>query len=351
MAAVFTVAAQVELLLVTASSGVPLGWALGNLMILPALALRRERPLLPALVAAAGFGTQLLTEGSLPVAVPFLGLLFLLASVGWQAPLRYGLIGTFAVLLGGLLPELARGVGPADVIVNAVIITGAWAAGHLLRRASDKRVRAEIASDRAAREAVMAERGRIARDLHDSMAHALTLTTLQAGSARERSTEVATGELLLGSIESTAREALAAMHRLLRVVGGQDERIRGIAALEDLVTAARGADLQVVLAVDLPEEVPGTLSTTVWRIVQEGLTNVVRHSGAGHALVGVAREDTGTVVVSVTDDGPGRPGRTEGAGRGLAGVRERVELLGGVIEAGPSREGWRLEARIPWESA
>lgn len=348
VATIATVVAQIELVLVAGS--VPAGWFLTNLLILPALALRRVRPLPAALVAAGGFALQLLDMESLPVAVPFLALLFLMASVGWYATLGHGLLALAAVLVGGLVPEVVRGSGAGDLLVNAVILGGTWSGGHLLRRSSDRRILAEVAADRAARDAVETERARIARDLHDSMAHALTLITLQSGSARERSDEPRIRELLAG-IEVTGREALEDMHRLLRLVGGEDEGMRGVAALEDLVAEARrSGDLEVDLEVDLPEDIPATLATTVFRVVQEGLTNVLRHSDARSARVGVSPVDEDTVLVEVTDTGRSRPAAVTGTGRGLAGLRERVTLLGGVLESGPAPAGWRLTARLPWRS-
>jgi len=358
LAVVVTVVAQVELAVLT--GGLPLGWFLSNLLVLPALALRRRRPLLAAGLAAVSFALQVFAE-ALPVAVPFLALLFLLATLGWHASLQHGLLGTTLVLLGGLVPEVAAGTSVADLLVNTVIITGTWLAAHLLRRASDRRVETQVAADRLAREAVLAERQRIARDLHDSMAHALTLITLQAGGARERSTDPQVAELL-GGIESTGREALDDLHRLLRLDGRDEEESLGVAALADLVVEARRHDLEVDLRVDLPETVPGTISTTIFRVVQESLTNIVRHSDARVARIGVSRDGAGTVVVRVDDDGVPRPARVAGTGRGLPGLGERVALLGGVLEAGPEpvhtgprepewrpgHSGWRVEARIPW---
>lgn len=350
IALLVTCVAELEIILLTAPSGMPLDWLLVNLLILPALALRRVRPLLAALVAASWFVVQLLPGEQLPVAVPFLAILFVVASIGWYSRLWPGLVGTGAVLIGGLASALVRGTNAGDIAVNAVIIVGAWAVGHLLRRSSDHRVLAEVTADRARHEAVAAERGRIARDLHDSMGHALTLITLQAGSGRERATEPGTRDLLSG-IESTGREALADMHRLLRLVGSGDEGLSGVAALPDLIADSRRRDLDVELAVDLPQDVPATLSTTVYRIVQEGLTNIIRHSDAVRAHVGVTRDADGTVVVRVADDGRARPARIAGTGRGIAGLRERVDLLGGAVTSGQAESGWTLEARIPWPTS
>lgn len=362
VAVAVTAVAEVELVLVTAGSQVPTGSALGTLLTLPALTLRRAMPLLAAAVAAVGFALPMSAGEQPGVATPFLALLFLLASVGWYAALRPGLAGTGLVLAGGLGPQLWNGTTTAaDAVVNSVLIVGTWAVGHALRRTTDRRVAAEVAADRAAHQAVAAERARIARDLHDSMAHALTLITLQAGGARERATEPVTRDLL-GGLEATARGALADLHRLLRLGGRAGDEALGVAALRDLVTTVRGSDLDVDLQVDLPDTVPGTVSTTVYRVVQEGLTNVVRHSDATGARVEVKQERSGTVLIVVENNGRTRPAHMQGTGAGLRGLQERVGLLGGALQYGPcaydalgrgadADEGWRLEARIPWTTA
>ncbi|AXH94831.1 sensor histidine kinase [Ornithinimicrobium avium] len=272
LAAGVTAVAELELVLVTLGSGVPAGAVLATLVTLPALTLRRVRPLLAAAVAALGFALAMSTGEQVGVATPFLALLFLLASLGWYAALRPGLAGTGLVLAGGLGPQLAtRSTTAADAVVNSVLILGTWAVAHALRRTTDRRVCAELAADRAAHQAVVAERARIARDLHDSMAHALTLITLQAGGARERATEPVTRDLLSG-LETTARGALDDLHRLLRLGGNVGDEALGVAALPDLVTTVGSPDLDVRLQVDLPEAVPATVSTTIYRVVQEGLT-------------------------------------------------------------------------------
>jgi signal transduction histidine kinase len=346
VAGVVTAAAEVELILTRdAVTGTFSGWVLTTLLVFPALALRRTRPVAALCLAAVTFGMYAVI-GEASVAVPFLALLFLVASAGWYASLVRGLIGVALLFAVGLLPDIVGGdVAAADVVVNAVVVLGAWAAGHGLRRASDRRVLAEVTADRAARDAVAAERVRISRDLHDSMAHALTLITLQAGSARERTEDEDTSRLL-GAIETTGRGALADMHRFLDLVGRSDSEAPGLAHLEELVDGVERNGLTVDLDVDLPEGVPGSIATTVYRVVQEGLTNAIRHSGATRATVGITG-DHRQVVVRVLDNGQGRTSRVTGAGQGLAGLRERVGLFGGGLESGPCATGWNLEARIP----
>ena len=108
----------------------------------------------------------------------------------------------------------------------------------------------------------------------------------------------------------------------------------------------RRGGLVVDLDVDMPVEVPASASTTAYRVVQEALTNVLRHSGASHARVSVRRDERG-LTVKVTDHGRARQPSVVGRGRGLVGLRERVALFGGALHSGPSDEGWQLEARIP----
>lgn len=345
LAAVVTVVAQVELVL--AAAGVPMSWFLSNLLLLPALALRRARPLAGTVLAAVGFALPV-SPAELPVATPFLALLVVLASLGWYASLRHGLIGTGVVLAAGLGRQFLSGTTSlADVVVNVVILLAAWAAAFLLHRAAERRIAAEIRADRAAREAVEHERARIARDLHDSLGHALTLITLQSGGTRERSEDAGTRELL-GGIEQTARGALTDLNRLLRLGVREGDEALGIPALHDLVTEVGRGDLTVDLDVSVDDPVPATLSTAVYRVVQESLTNVVRHSDSTGARVSVTRDGPGAVVVRVQDDGPSRPPRIAGSGSGLAGLRERVRLLGGSLQYGAVADGWQVEARIPW---
>lgn len=344
LAIVVTTLALGELLLV--ADGLPFSWVLAALFLLPALALRRTHPLLAVVIASAGFAVPV-SPAELPVATPFLVLLFLLASLGWHLPARPGLIGVGVVLATGLGRQVGTGTfSIGDALVNGVIILGAWGAAFFLRQAQERRIASEVLADRAAREAVEAERARIARDLHDSMGHALTLITLQAGGTAERVTDSDTQALLSG-IERTARNALIDLGHLLRLSGQGGAEALGVAALPDLVEEVREQVPELDLHVDLPV-VSASLSTSIYRIVQEGLTNVVRHSAAKQARVTVARDD-GNVVVRVEDPGPARS-RVRSTGRGLVGLEERVHLLGGEVEAGPCGDGWRLRATLPWSA-
>ena len=316
-----------------------------NLLALPALTLRRVSPLASALVAAVSMVLQPLA-GTAPVATGFLVVLFVLASLGWHAGTRTGAVGVTAVVAGGLVFDATTDdFVLADLVVNVVLLVATWVAGRAVRVASDRRVAAEVRADRDARLAVQEERGRISRDLHDTVAHALTLITLQAGAGRERTDDSGTAELL-GGIESAARHGLEEMHRFLRLLDSTPQEQPGLTHLAGLVEGARRGGLDVVVDVDVNDAVPTGVSTAVYRVVQEALTNVVRHSDAVSAEVAV-RRDGGDLVTVVASQGRPRSAGLPGSGRGLVGLRERLAAIGGTVESAPTERGWRLEARIP----
>lgn len=241
----------------------------------------------------------------------------------------------------------------ADLVANAAIVVMAWSFARIVRTSTDQRVATEVAHDRSVREAVAAERDRIAHDLHDSVAHALTVMTLQAGAARERTQEPVVADALR-CIEAGGREALVDMHRFLQLIGDDSDRPRespGLRDLDDMVDRLRSGGMDVALTVtgDVME-VPASVSSTAYRVVQEGLTNAVKHSGARRADVNV-RIDADEIVIDVADAGAATPSQRQfavGSGRGLAGLRERVSLFGGLVTAGvDGASGWRLRAVIP----
>lgn len=318
-----------------------------TLLALPALAVRRASPLAAALIGAVSLALQPVV-GEAPVAAGFLVLLAILASLGWYADTRTGLVGLGAVLAGGLVFDLTTDdFLLADLVVNVVLLVATWAGGRAVRVASDRRVAAEVEADRAARLAVQDERGRISRDLHDSVAHTLTLITLQAGTARERAEDEETAALL-GSIEQGARDGLGEMHRFLRLLDHTPQEQPGIRHVPDLVDRVRqGGDVDVAYDVESgAHECPPDASAAVYRVVQEALTNAVRHSDTTRATVSV-RRDGDSVVTLVTSTGRPRETPVTGSGRGLVGLRERLEVLGGTIVSAPTADGWQVEARIP----
>jgi signal transduction histidine kinase len=203
------------------------------------------------------------------------------------------------------------------------------------------------------RTAELTERNRLARELHDSIGHALTVTTLQAGAARTvLRTDVGFVEQALLAIEQTGRTAAAELDDFLGLLR-EDATARApqpsLRDVEMLVGSHRKAGLPVTLSVegDLAA-VPSVVSREVYRIVQEGLTNVQRHSGAVPTevrLAVVSEELTAEVQNAAVRKPRARRGR--GGGHGLDGIRERVRLLGGRVEAGENGDGWRLLAVVP----
>jgi signal transduction histidine kinase len=242
--------------------------------------------------------------------------------------------GAFAYSFAALLPTAA---GVAGLLVRRRVATAARA-----RRAHQK---ADHAQEERARERVLAERLRAARELHDVVGHAVTVINLQAAvAARYASRDLAAARKAAATVLDVAKDAereLAALTQLL------EAEPPPVAALADVVARVRDAGVPVTLVERLDDLVlPLPLSLTIVRVVQEALTNVGRHAGKAPTTVSVTA-DGATVTVEVTN-GPTRGGTGGGTGRGVSGMRERVEVYGGTLEAGPTPEGgWRVRAELP----
>jgi signal transduction histidine kinase len=201
-----------------------------------------------------------------------------------------------------------------------------------------------------ARDAAADERARIARELHDVVGHSVSVMVVQAGAER-RVTDSESSRETLEQIEECGRQALGELRRMLGVLrGGEAPAGRAptpdLEELDALIAGVREAGLSVdVRREGEPVPLAPGLGLTAYRIVQEGLTNALRHAGAARVEV-VVRYAPRELGIDVLDDGPG--GEVNGSGHGLAGMRERVALYGGRIEAGPRREGgFGLRARLP----
>jgi signal transduction histidine kinase len=319
------------------------------------LVLRRRAPLLTVVLATAAFPlVDLLGDplvlfwgGFVPYAVATY-------SVARHADHRRGLAG--AAVVAGLLLwfdlQVAVLSAPSEIVFHWTVITLAWLLG---RATHDHAARARTA-DRRAAAAVADERARIARELHDVVAHSVSLMVVQAGAA----TQVAEADprqarAALETIRRTGVEALSDLRRLLDLVRGEDTPPGGTglapqpgtAMLDELVALTRTPDLDVRLDVaGSPRPIAPGVDLTVYRIVQESLTNVRRHSGASRADVRL-RYLPDAVQVEVVDDGTG-PGTADRAGHGLVGMRERVAVYDGALDvgAGPSG-GFRVSAVLP----
>jgi signal transduction histidine kinase len=252
----------------------------------------------------------------------------------------------------------------SDVVLLPAMFALAWLAGFALRghaaqaeAAEERAGHAERERAAAARIAVAEERARIARELHDVVAHAVSVMVLQAGAVRHRLPDAQPEAAeALRSVEQTGRAALAEMRRLLGAMRRDSEDVDlapqpGLGSLDSLVEAFGRAGLPVGLRVEGEHEpLPGALDLSAYRIVQEGLTNTLKHAHASRADV-VIRFEPDKVKIDIRDDGDG-PSTTDGLGHGLVGVRERVKIYGGEMTAGRGRGGgFLLSTSLPLEGS
>jgi signal transduction histidine kinase len=224
------------------------------------------------------------------------------------------------------------------------------------RIAFNRRRRIERDRERAARDAVSEERGRIAREMHDAVAHAMTVMVVQAGGARSVIDRDPAGAVdALRRIEDTGRSGLGEMRRLIGVLAPDGEvpiePQPGLDRLDELLDTMRATGLPVETVVEgEPRGLPPGVDLTAYRLVQEALTNALKHAGDAHASV-VLRYRDDALELEVADDGRGTP-VTDAGGRGLVGMRERIALFGGSLETGPRPGGgFSVRARIPTAEA
>jgi signal transduction histidine kinase len=270
--------------------------------------------------------------------------------------------------IGGLALTIAASAivvwqGPnhgGDLVWDAITFSIAWTVGFALGgtfrvvdEAKEQADAAEREREAAASRAVAEERSRIARELHDVVGHSVSVMTVQASAVRrllEDDQEKEREALLV--VEQTGREALAEMRRMVGVLRRPEEAPAlapqpSLEHIDKLVAHAREAGLPVQVRIEgTPEQLPAGIDLTAYRLVQEGLTNALKHARAGHAEI-VIRYGDGHVELTISDDGTG-DGDGHKGGHGLVGMRERVSLYGGELEAGPKAGGgFRLRARLP----
>jgi len=329
-----------------------------------ALVLRRRAPLLMwlAIWAGAGLLCQLAHNSLRGLAFTFV--LFAAAySLGAHASFRRAvaglvLIAPVAGVLGhrgelSLVFTSGEGGGKPAAALALLQLVAFWLAGVLVhaRRHSAALAARSAALQRRAEQAAAAERARIARELHDIVAHHLSVVVLQAAGARASGRPAGP---TLEKIENSARQALAETRRLLGVLREPDEEAGlapqpGIGELGTLAASVRAAGLPVNLVIsggDAP--LPAVVDVSVYRIVQEALTNVLKHAGPARADVTIGRAPE-AITIEVTDDGAGDQGNLVTAGgRGLPGMRERAAAFGGELAAGPRPGGgFAVRARLP----
>jgi signal transduction histidine kinase len=326
------------------------------------LVLRRRAPLLMWLAIWAAPALLSLLPGDQPQGVEFTVVLFAAAySLGAQASLpraAVGLIITAPVVAeitekGGLALAFSQHHGTAAVAATSLQLLAFWLAGVLVRarRQAVALAGRNAALQRQAEQAAAAERARIARELHDIVAHHLSVIVLQAAGARASGRPAG---VPLEKIENSARQALAETRRLLGVLRDPDEATGlapqpGIGDLDALAASVGAAGLPVSLVIDGDlAALPAAVDVSVYRIVQEALTNVLKHAGPARADVTIGRA-AGTVTIEITDNGTGEPAPlTPAGGHGLAGMRERAAIFGGELAAGPRPGGgFAVRARLP----
>jgi signal transduction histidine kinase len=273
-----------------------------------------------------------------------------------------------AVALSQVFSAVYHPFSPADVVSNCVIVGIAWILGDNLRtrRAytaslEERATRLEREQEASAQRAVYQERARVARELHDVVAHSVSVMVVQAGAARrvlrrdpERASEA------LSSIELTGRQALDELRRLLGMLRQYGDQVPDLTPqprlqdLDALVTQIEEAGLPVDLVVaGEPRPLPSGADLSVFRIVQEALTNSLKHAGPARATVTLTYRPN-ELLLDIADDGRGlaeelAEGNGAAGGHGLVGMRERVALYGGELSAGPrSGGGYEVKARLPF---
>jgi signal transduction histidine kinase len=330
---------------------------LGSVMVLSAFLLRR-RPLLALGVLLASSLASAAIPGAgrivLDPTVPAdIAVCFIAATRSWRVS-----AGSAAVAVGVLcgrwaVPKPPPGISAGTLTAWLVIVLAAavaWLTGHAIRQ---NRGHAEALRANA----VTAERLRIARELHDMVAHSIGIIAIQAAAgSRVIDTQPAVAHDALGAIEATSRETLAGLRRTLGALRepGQDYRADpaspgpapGLADVGHLATTAMDAGVRVDVQWRGPRrQLPPDIDTSAFRIIQEAVTNVVRHAHTRHCQVIINQRDS-ELAIEITDDGRG--GAANGTGYGIAGMRERAALLHGDLSAGPRPGGgFRVAARLP----
>ena len=331
-------------------------------IVLPLLARRRFPFAAPASVwllgAACSFVDGRLVVFATTISAAGWAASFLLGNLSDARQARLGLI----VVLGGAAIVIYNNPAHSsgDLVFVPLLFALGWLAGFALREraqqaeaAEARAAQAERERDAAMRIAVAEERARIARELHDIVAHAVSVMVLQVGAVRHKLPDsLAEDSAALRGVEQAGRTALSEMRRLLAAMRRDGDEVEltpqpGLDGLDSLLEAIGRAGLPVRLQIDgEPFPLPPAVDLSAYRIVQEGLTNALKHAGAGNADVTV-RYRPEELQLEVRDDGKS-VSTNNGLGHGLVGIRERVKIFGGEMTAGTATGGgFVLTARLP----
>ena len=330
---------------------------------------RRRYPVQAFAVAVAAGAVQVLTD-TRPLLGCDLAIPVLLYTLAAYRPRRQSVPGLVVCLIGSVAAVtvwVPNALGAVQQIGLALVIFGgtallAWVLGDSMayRRAyltslEDRAARLEREQQANAQIAAAAERARIARELHDVIAHNVSVMVVQAdGASYALRSDPERAAAALAAISRTGRQALGEMRRLLGVLRSGDERVDlapvpGLAQLRELLGQARDAGMAVSLTIDgEPRDVSEGAGLAAYRVVQESLTNTRKHGGPGAAAAVRMTYRPGGLVLQVTDDGLGALAASDGTGHGLTGMRERIEMYGGTVQAGPlPGGGYQVTALLP----
>jgi signal transduction histidine kinase len=333
------------------------GRAIVLLAMPAAIAWRRRVPVAVLVVQIAGLALEPRALAA-PQVIAFLTAAFSAALYSDRRVLVAALVLVAATVTSALAGQLMV----AHWLLPFLLLGLLWLAGSALRRRELRAVASAERADRLEREqeaALRAERARIARELHDLVTHSVSVMVLQTGAAREiMSQDERRSRAMLESVESSGRSALEELRRLLGLLSDQHADAPrspqpGVTEITTLVEQVRQAGVAVELSVaGEPRVVSGGVGVAAYRIVQEALTNVLKHADGAPSQVVLRWSDT-ALELEILDHGPPHNGAQfdPPVGRGLAGMRERAAMYGGTLDAGPGPDGgYEVRARIPLEA-
>lgn len=331
------------------------------------IAWRRASPL--AATGVIGIAIVVVTVAGLPPDapyVPLVSILVMMYTVVSYCPPRDAVIGTVMVCTTGALQVWLGGQSWDNLAFMYTFVGIFWAFGRIVRMRSAQAVESELRAERLqtdqderARRIVTEERGRIARELHDVIAHSVSLMVVQAGAAQQvlRDDPAVAGEAL-ENVQRTGRQSISELGRLLGILREDSTEIGfapqpTLAELPRLVADARTAGLAVDLSTEGEAlDLPAGVELAVYRVVQEALTNTRKHGGASPSATVRLAYGRRDIHIEVVDDGPGEERAAYGTGHGLVGMRERIAAYGGSLTAGhQAGRGYRISARIPLGAA
>jgi signal transduction histidine kinase len=358
LAATITAVALVQVSLLDESVAARLAAAAGFVALGVAAAQRVRMPLLllGSLLVLSALGALLPKHLGDIEAVGLFILLAIYSAAAHTSGRRTVIAAALTLVMGfTAMATDPDGINIAGVVFFGLVVGAPWVAGRAIRhrRLNEERLEQEKADAEAA---IVEERTRIARELHDVVAHGISVMVLQArGGRRVIADDPGKAREAFDVIESTGHQALEEMRRLLGMLRASDEELAlapqpSLDQLDTLVEQVRSAGLPVEVAVEgEPGQLPPGVDLSAYRIVQEALTNALKHAGPARARVTV-RYGEDELELEIADDGDGT-GEGKGSGHGLIGMRERVSVYGGDLQAGRRPEGgYALRARLPLTS-